>query len=71
MERLHEPQLFRFVHAELLHLPPDGLQRVKCRAVVFQLFFIAGKRVEISQVVFLVKELLRIVLAVDVDEPCA
>ena len=53
------------------NLPPDGLQRVKRRAVVFQLFFIAGKRVEIREVVFLVKELLRIVLAVDVDEPCA
>ena len=47
------------------------MQRVKRRAVVFQLFFIAGKRVEIREVVFLVKELLRIVLAVDVDEPCA
>ena len=45
------------------------MQRVKCRAVVFQLFFIACKRVEIDQVVLFVKELLRIVLAVDVDEP--
>ena len=37
----------------------------------FELLFVACKGVEIGQMIFLVKQLLRVVLSVDVDESAA
>ena len=67
-QRLDQTQLFRFVHGQ----PPDlllhGADLVIRLPVVFQQRFVMGKQIEIADMRRLVEQLLRIVLAVDLDE---
>ena len=68
LKRLHPAELFSLVHGQALLLPAQRLHAAIGLLIGRLLSLVAGEEVEVTQVLCLVKELLGIVLAMDVDE---
>lgn len=67
-QRLYQPRLFRLVHIEPVDLAPQRLRLGKRRAVRLKQSLVVRKRIQIDQMVRLVKQPLRIMLPMNVNE---
>ena len=67
-QSLDQPQLFRLVHRQPTDLLPDGADLVIGLPVAFQQRLVVRKQVQIPNMRRLVKQLLGVVLPVDLDE---
>ena len=65
---IDQPQLFRLVHRQPTDLLPDGADLVIGLPVAFQQRLVVRKQVQIPDMRRLVKQLLRVVLPMDLDE---
>ena len=68
LESLHPPQLFALVHGEAVFFLPQRDYLLVGPFIGLPRRGVLGKQVQIRKVLRLVKELLRVVLAVDVDQ---